>query len=139
MSLKMKYFTVEEAEGLLPQISEILRAALDTKIRIELKVEEWRKARGTATEVEEAVFRGQVDFLAARLEDQLASVTELGAIPKDLESGLVDFPARVNDREGYLCWKLNEPRITNWHGLTEGFGGRKPLKTVAKKNEEKRS
>jgi len=74
-----------------------------------------------------------VDFLAASLEKQLAIVTELGAIPKDLESGLIDFPARVNDREGYLCWKLEEPSITHWHGLTEGFGGRKPLKDEEKK------
>lgn len=132
MSLKLKYFTVEEAEALLPKISEILRSALETKIRVEIKVEEWRRAHETATEADEAVFRGQVDFLAARLEDQLSEITEFGAIPKDLDSGLVDFPARVDGREGYLCWKLDESRITHWHGLTEGFGGRKPLKIGAK-------
>ncbi len=133
MSLKLKYFTVEEAEALLPKISEVLRSALETKIRIELKIEEWRKVHGKLSDAEEALYRGQVDFLAADLEKRLAVVAELGAIPKDLESGLIDFPARVDDREGYLCWKLDEPRITHWHGLTEGFGGRKPLKIEEKK------
>lgn len=137
MSLKLKYFTVEEAESLLPKISEVLRSALETKIRIELKIEEWRKVHGQISDAEDALFRGQVDFLAAHLEKQLSSVTEMGAIPKDLESGLIDFPARVGDREGYLCWKLEEPRITHWHGLTEGFGGRKPL-VAEGKNEKKR-
>jgi hypothetical protein len=139
MSLKLKYFTVEEADALLPKISEILQAVLETKIRIELKVEEWRKAHPQSSEADEAVFRGQVDFLAAHLEEQLSRITELGAIPKDLDSGLVDFPARIDDREGYLCWKIDEPRITHWHGLTEGFGGRKALKRHEDKNEKKRS
>jgi hypothetical protein len=137
MSLKLKYFTVEEAESLLSRISEILRSALDTKIRIELKVDEWRKARASSSEAEEAVFRGQVDFLASQLERQLSDIAEMGAIPKDIDSGLVDFPARIADKEGYLCWKLNEPRITHWHGLTEGFSGRKLLGNELK-NEKKR-
>lgn len=138
MPLRLKYFTVDDAEALIPRISEILRSALETKIRIELKVEEWRKARPTLSEAEEAVLRGQVDFLAAQLEKQLSAITDLGAIPKDLDTGLVDFPARVEDREAYLCWKVSEPKITHWHGLTEGFQGRRELKRTKDKNEKER-
>jgi hypothetical protein len=137
MSLKLKYFTVDEAESLLPKIADVLRSALETKIRIELKVDEWRKAQGTISEADDAVFRGQVDFLASHLESQLSEITELGAIPKDLETGLVDFPARIENKEGYLCWKLDESRITHWHGLTDGFGGRKALR-LGEKSEKKR-
>ena len=125
--LKLKYFTVDEAHALLPRITEILRAAQNTKTLIEQKVDDWRKVHKTIGAADEAVLRGQVDFLATHLEEQLGEITNLGCIPKDLDYGLVDFPARVGTREGYLCWKLGEDKIEYWHGLTEGFKGRKKL------------
>jgi hypothetical protein len=127
MGLKLKYFTIEEAEALLPKIKEILHLARDTKALIEKKVEEWRRAHPHIKPADEAVMRGQVDFLAAQLENQLDQITELGCIPKDLDLGLVDFPARMEDREGYYCWKWGEGKIQYWHNLTEGFTGRKPI------------
>jgi hypothetical protein len=68
-----------------------------------------------------------VDFLASRLEEQLEQITALGCIPKDLELGLVDFPARADEREIYLCWKMGETKVEFCHGLTDGFGGRKRI------------
>ena len=46
---------------------------------------------------------------------------------KDVGEGLVDFPTRREGEEVLLCWKLGEGEITHWHGLEEGFPGRKPL------------
>jgi hypothetical protein len=46
---------------------------------------------------------------------------------KDLDVGLLDFPARLNNKEVFLCWRLGEDRIRFYHGLEEGFDGRKPL------------
>jgi hypothetical protein len=51
----------------------------------------------------------------------------LGAIVKDLDEGLVDFPASHEGREVLLCWKVGEDEVGYWHGLEEGFAGRKPL------------
>jgi hypothetical protein len=128
MALKLKYFTVKEAEALIPTIQGVMDAALETKFQIEKKVDDWRKVHKSINEVEDAVFRGQVDFLAAHLEKQLEQITELGCLPKDLDQGLVDFPARIDSKEAYLCWRMGEKKITHWHGLTEGFGGRKPIR-----------
>jgi hypothetical protein len=55
------------------------------------------------------------------------AIHELGAVVKDLDSGLVDFPARIEGQEAYLCWQLGEDEIGYWHGVDEGFSGRKPL------------
>jgi hypothetical protein len=53
---------------------------------------------------------------------------ELGVQVKDLDRGLVDFPAlRSNGEEVLLCWQVGEDEIGFWHGLEEGFSGRKPL------------
>jgi len=131
MTLKPKYFTIEDAETLLPKIMEIMTAARELKKIIEEKVDAWRKIQKTITESEEAVVRGQIDFMASRLETLVGGITELGCFPKDLDQGLVDFPARVDGVEGYLCWKFGEPKIRFWHRLTDGYAGRKPLKKEA--------
>ena len=128
MNIKMKYFLLEEAETLLPKITEILQAAQEIKGFIEKKVDDWRKAHKSIGPADEAVLRGQVDYLATRLEEKLGEITEMGCMPKDLDLGLVDFPARIDDKEGYLCWKMGEENIRFWHGITEGYSGRKPLK-----------
>jgi hypothetical protein len=51
----------------------------------------------------------------------------LDIVVRDLERGLVDFPAVIDGREVYLCWLLDEPQITHWHGVESGFAGRRPL------------
>jgi hypothetical protein len=51
----------------------------------------------------------------------------LGGVVKDPDTGLVDFPARIEGTEAFLCWQLGEEQIDYWHGIEEGFAGRKPL------------
>ena len=50
-----------------------------------------------------------------------------GAIVKDIDEGLVDFPAVREGAEILLCWRLGEDEVAHWHGLEEGFAGRKQL------------
>ena len=57
----------------------------------------------------------------------VARIHELGAVVKDLDEGLVDFPARREGEDVLLCWRLGEDEIGFWHGLEEGFSGRRPL------------
>jgi hypothetical protein len=59
-----------------------------------------------------------------RLVDQIQN---LGVLVKDLDRGLIDFPALREGEEVLLCWELGEEQVTHWHGLEEGFAGRKPL------------
>jgi hypothetical protein len=51
----------------------------------------------------------------------------LDIVVRDLERGLVDFPAVIDGREVYLCWLVDEPSVTHWHGIESGFAGRQPL------------
>lgn len=127
MTIKMRYFTLEEANALIPRVTEILASAQEIKTSIEKKVNQWREVQHNMGEVDEAVIRGQVDFMATQLEAKLGEITAMGALPKDLEMGLVDFPSRFDGKEIYLCWKSGEDKIEHWHSLTEGFGGRKRL------------
>ena len=57
----------------------------------------------------------------------LAALTEVGIVVRDIDRGLIDFPAIIEGREVYLCWQLGEEEVGYWHELDAGFDGRQPL------------
>jgi len=122
-----KHFTLEEANALLPELRRLL-AHLQT-LRGKLVVD-WEQAKPV---VEAAPMNGggkeAAPFLADiyALNNQVRKIVEMGVQLKDLERGLVDFPAWKEDREVFLCWHLGEDRIEFWHELETGFSGRKAL------------
>src|SRR5512139_4067677 len=65
--------------------------------------------------------------LAAEITEAVERVNELGCLVKDVDTGLVDFYALDDGDPISLCWQFGEPPISNWHGLEEGFAGRKPI------------
>ena len=54
-------------------------------------------------------------------------IDDAGVQVKDLDEGLLDFPAQRGGEQILLCWKVGEPEVAYWHGVDEGFAGRKPL------------
>jgi len=67
--------------------------------------------------------QGLIDQMAAGV----ARIDALGLTLRDIEQGLVDFPALVSGRQVWLCWRRGEAAIGWWHGLDSGFSGRRPL------------
>ena len=57
----------------------------------------------------------------------LGALQEAGIVIRDIDRGLVDFPAVLEGREVYLCWQLGEDEVDHWHDLEAGYGGRQPL------------
>jgi hypothetical protein len=62
-----------------------------------------------------------------RLQGYVEELRDLGVEPKGAIEGLVDFPAQIDGRLVYLCWKLGEPEVLYWHEIDAGFAGRQPL------------
>lgn len=71
--------------------------------------------------------QGLIDQMAAGV----ARIDALGLTLRDIEHGLVDFPALVSGRQVWLCWQRGETAIEYWHGLDSGFSGRRPLAELA--------
>jgi hypothetical protein len=71
--------------------------------------------------------QGLIDQMAAGV----ARIDALGLTLRDIERGLVDFPALVSGRQIWLCWQLGETSMGWWHGLDTGFDGRRPLAEMA--------
>jgi hypothetical protein len=129
----MKLWTVDEANAALPYLREILPTLIEQKKRADL-------ARASLHELEQRV-RGDGEGAGPELEDRrtrlrealgrlrrgLEQVTRMGCVVKDLEIGLIDFPAELGGRRVYLCWRLGEPSVLYWHALDGSFAGRRPL------------
>ena len=100
------------------------------RLRAELSEEQRRitMSGGALVEVDAWGERAtRLGALTKQVQDGLAAVVKLGGMPKDLATGLVDFPFLLEGEEVNLCWRFGEKRIRFWHGLDEGFAGRKPI------------
>jgi hypothetical protein len=121
------YFTVAEANALLPQISRMIGDMLEARQRIlEAQADLWpvlEKAIGNGGSKK----AGELLAEFSRVEQGARQLSELGCILKDVNTGLVDFPTIRNGREAFLCWQQGEPEIAFWHDVDAGFAGRQPL------------
>jgi len=70
----------------------------------------------------------QLDALVEDMNRKVTELEDLGVEVKDLEYGLVDFPAEKYGEKVMLCWRYGEPEVAFWHKPNEGFNGRRPLK-----------
>ena len=130
-----RFFTLREAEDLIPKLREWLQQAIEAKqeaveVERELRSLSARISALGGTEIDPtAVAKRKLarDQAVERLQGAARSIEESGALVKDLDTGLIDFPALLENEEVYLCWKLGEPRIEYWHRVQDGFAGRKPI------------
>jgi hypothetical protein len=74
--------------------------------------------------------QAELEQLAERAAGYVADLDELGVVVKDLDLGLLDFPALRHGEEVELCWQVGEPAVEHWHPLEAGFRGRKPIDWV---------
>jgi hypothetical protein len=121
-----RHYTLEEANAALGWVQDAI-ASLRTA-REGLSDEEAREALAEAGPQNGGGDPGRVVSEAfLQLRDALAQLQDAEIVLRDLDRGLVDFPALRDDREVYLCWLEGEDEIGYWHDLEAGFAGREPL------------
>src|SRR5438270_3949102 len=128
-------FSLDEAQTLLPILESLLRTAIDGKKLIEAVDAEFQElahrvflSGGLLVNVVEMARRkAEREKTIQRVKDAIAEIDATGVQVKDLDIGLLDFPCRVEGEVILLCWKLGEQGIAHWHGVSEGFAGRKPI------------
>jgi hypothetical protein len=129
-----RYFTHAEANALLPAVRALAermvahRGALEqAQAKLGVFVERISGNGGGLQPAALAEAHDAVEREAAGIARCVEGIQELGGLVKDVGQGLVDFLAQREGEDVLLCWKLGEDEITHWHGLEEGFAGRKPL------------
>lgn len=124
-----RYFTLAEANEALKTIRPLVGEMLEIRSKIlAAQPEAW-------SAVEKSAGNGGNQALSAMVQDfgrfdaLIHQILATGVEIKDINVGLLDFPALRNGREVYLCWKYGEGNIAFWHELDAGFAGRKPIET----------
>jgi hypothetical protein len=138
-------FTVAEAETLLPVLESLLRSAIESKKLIE-EVDAEMQALASRIFINGGMLidvvsvarrKAQREKALQAAKDAVAEIDATGVQVKDLDIGLLDFPCLVGEEVILLCWKLGEKGITHWHGVEEGFAGRKPIDDRILKGQKK--
>lgn len=128
-------FTLDEAQTLLPVLESLLRTAMNAKTAMEEIDAEFQELHHRVF-LNGGMFLDVVPLARRKAErtkaeqhakDALAEIDSIGVQVKDLSIGLLDFPCEVEGQTILLCWKSGEKAITHWHGVEEGFAGRKPI------------
>jgi hypothetical protein len=124
--LHQRHWTPEEANQLRPIVGATVRRIRDA--RRELAATDFDSEFALLADSSGGAWPGR-ERAAASVAVALGfeQLERIDIVVRDLERGLVDFPALIDGREVYLCWLLDEPTITHWHAIESGFAGRQPL------------
>ncbi|MGE5446508.1 MAG: DUF2203 domain-containing protein [Ignavibacteriales bacterium] len=127
MSNHKKFFTVEEANTLLPKLNFMVEKIRTLKTEIAFQIPELGPALSKAKINGGSKNGANYVLKLTRFYDHINSIMEMGCMLKDIDLGLIDFPSIREGREVYLCWRFGEDRVSFWHDLDAGFNGRKPI------------
>jgi hypothetical protein len=121
-----KHYTLGEARALLPQIRQWLATACDIRAQLQALDDRFRQLLAAGADLGGESVHRQIKLLA-EMECVLHEFARREIQIKDLDRGLLDFPALIGGKEVFLCWEQDEEDIEFWHDLDAGFAGRERL------------
>jgi hypothetical protein len=128
-----KYYDIDAANDAVPEIDRIVRLLGDQRVElVRLRDEVLAKqgsgeGAGTAIAGDLRLTRLRMQGLIDQMAAGVARIDAMGLTLRDIEHGLVDFPALLSGQQVWLCWQLGESSIGWWHALDTGFSNRRPL------------
>lgn len=132
---EQRLFSLKEAESTRLELEPVLLEAMDARRRAKVIDEKMTElatriqmSGGMRFDYQQAgKQRLEQNSLESSIAAALEKIHSTGCVVKDLDVGLLDFPARLNDEDIYYCWRVGEDRIRFYHRQDEGFAGRKPI------------
>jgi hypothetical protein len=122
-----RLWTLDEANAVLPEVRQLVKQMLSARAEVvDLQPQLWPA-------VERAIYNGGSKSLSEAtrqiliIQDILRIFETMGIQVKDVNTGLIDFPAMKDERVVLLCWQYDEPSVQFWHDIDTGFGGRQRI------------
>ena len=132
-----RFYGIDAANAAVPKLDGILTVLADQRAEL-VRLRDEVLARGGSGDGAPAATGDDLRLTRLRMQgliDQMAAgvarIDAMGITLRDIEQGLVDFPALVSGRQVWLCWRLGEPAVDWWHELDAGVAGRRPLAELA--------
>lgn len=130
-----RFYGIDEANERLAELRpllERLRTDRDAVAAEQADLIRFRAGNGSSRHAEELGEREErIRDIVHRMQQAVTQIEEWDVTLRDIDTGLIDFPALVNGRPVWLCWRLGEDDIGWWHELTTGVAGRRPLAELA--------
>ncbi len=124
-------FTLDEANALIPRLEMLMERLQRTALVVRSAVHEAETEPGIRTTVDVLRVRPELAPYVEEMESTVGEIEELGCQFKGIDLGLVDFLGEVDGKPVLLCWQYGEKSIGFWHGIDEGFAGRRALPTAS--------
>jgi hypothetical protein len=133
-----RYFDIDAANAALTEVEPILVTLADQRAEL-IRLRDRARAASSAPggspsdldDEESRLVRLRMQGVVDQMAAAVARIDALGITLRNIEQGLIDFPALVGGRQVWLCWELGESGIAHWHELDDGFAGRRPLIELA--------
>lgn len=127
MPTNARYYTLDQARAILPEIQEHMEAIQAARREIlRLRPEAWPAIEKAATNGGSHA-AGKLAVQVGIVEDHVRAILEKGIYIKDLDQGIIDFLGRRANKEVLLCWQYGEDELAYWHDMEAGFAGRQPI------------
>ncbi len=127
----MKFFTLKEANSLLPQIKLLVDEIKEKRKKLYQALDKYEdEIEGRNDKLEVMFYKTEIDTYNKEINELIEIIESFGVMVKGLDPFLVDFPSEYNGEKILLCWKEDEEKIEYWHGLYEGFAGRKHVSEI---------
>jgi len=134
----MKYFTLSEANSILPQIKLLVDEIREKREKLYKVIDFYEdELEGHNDELEIMYLKTEINETNEEINELIEIIESFGTYVKGIDPFLVDFPALYNGEEIYLCWQEGENCIEYWHKTSEGFGGRKHVSLLSEKSDKK--
>lgn len=138
-----RYFTLKEANYLLPQIKAIVEEIIEKRQTLHSNItiyeELMEKDKDQKDELELMYLKTVISMDNREIKELIEIIESFGVLVKGIDPIIVDFPSHNNGEEIFLCWKEDEEKIEFWHGKYEGFAGRKPISMLKVEHGNKKS
>lgn len=124
----MVYFTLNDANKILPDVIEKFKIALERKNQVSKIEQQLQMDLSTTNKFEDYIpLKQQLNSAIVLYYQAFETLEKTGVVVKSIDQGLLDFPSKRFDEDVWLCWKYPENEIKFWHDKDEGFMGRKPI------------
>ncbi len=136
--MQQKYFTLREAQDLLPQLKMLVDEIIEKREKIYDFMEKLdEEERGRNDELEMMYMKTEINSLNKDIQELIELIESFGVYVKGLDPFLIDFPSFNNNKPIFLCWEEGEEQIEYWHGIDEGYKGRKHISLLSEEHIEK--
>ena len=125
--MSLRYFTVQEANALLPELEPLVGRVLALRARASHHSREMGALLVDLSSDIGGSLPSRLTGEFAEIEELIERIQSYGIVLKSLEAGLLDFLCERDGRDVFLCWRYGEPTVQYYHELHIGYQGRRPI------------